>query len=489
MQQAIDAGVLYVTAVGNDAEASYSGTYREADPDDGNILSNLHDFGGGDTTMGMTIPPGGFVQAVLQWPNRFDGSDNTADYDLMIFDAQGVASACLAQGILGTCISSNQQAAAPLSPSETIFVQNATNQSVSVNLAINRVSGEALPLRIVFNGAFTLNEHNVPGRSAFGHPCVRDAMSVGAINVNDPGFDTIEAFSSRGPCEIFFSTAPAAVQAVSSGADGFRTSQTVALTPPEIRNKPDVVAADATLTSLAFFAPFFGTSAAAPHAAAVAALLIELGGGPGAVTASQILATMRVAAVDQGDPGIDDIFGFGVVDAVLAGDTLQSVTNVPPIATIAAPADNTIITAGATVNFQGSCTDAENHTPFTFAWDFGGGADTAGSAVQNPMAVFSTPGAFVATMTCRDALGATSLPVTTRVLVNPADDGSSGDSGGAGNDGGAVTAGGSGGGGGGGGCALVIDASSHPLSGLGNIVLPALTLCCLWLWRRWRPAC
>lgn len=61
VQEAIDAGVFYVTAVGNDAEANYSGTFQELDPDDGNPQNNLHDFDssdGIDGTMGVTIPPG-----------------------------------------------------------------------------------------------------------------------------------------------------------------------------------------------------------------------------------------------------------------------------------------------------------------------------------------------------------------------------------------------------------------------------------------------
>ena len=61
---------------------------------------------------------------------------------------------------------------------------------------------------------------------------------------------------------------------------------------PEIRQKPDVAAPDGVDTT--FFGQqgaltdpnpvFFGTSAAAPHAAAVGALLIQAAGGPGALS-------------------------------------------------------------------------------------------------------------------------------------------------------------------------------------------------------------
>lgn len=464
VQEAIDAGVLYVTAVGNDAEANYSGMFQELDPNDDNPQNNVHDFGGGDGTMGVTIPPGRSMQAVLQWPNPFDGSANTADYDLIVLNADETANACLAPGISGVCVSDDAQLERPMSPVETVIVRNNTNQSVLVNLVINRFAGEALPLRMVFGGNVMVNEHNVPGQSAFGHPCVREAMAVGAIDASDLGFDTIESFSSRGPCEIFF--APSA--AVSTQADGFRTSQVVPLTPPESRDKPDVVAADGTNTSLPFFAPFFGTSAAAPHAAAVAALLMDFGGGPALISTSEILNLMRIAAVDQGAPGVDDIYGFGVVDAVQAADVLQGA----PQATILSPPDNVTVTVGSTVNFRGACSDVDNNGPFTFDWIFGGGASIEGSTEQNPSVIFPFAGTFNVTMTCRNVLGITSLVTTIRVLVNAVDNG--------GGDGANP------GGGGGGGCTLVANASSHPLNVLGNMSLPILTLCGLWLWRRRR---
>jgi hypothetical protein len=465
VQEAIDAGVLYVTAVGNDADGNYSGTFQELDPNDDDPLNNVHDFGDGDGTMGVTLPPGGSMQAVLQWPNPFDGSANTADYDLLVLNADGTADACSTPGISGTCNGDDKQLESHLSPVETVFVQNDTSRFVSLNLVINRYAGAALPLRLVFSGKVSIDEHNVPNRSVFGHPCVREAMSVGAIDASDPGFDTIEPFSSRGPCEIFFAPG-AGGQVTGTDTEGFRTSQVVPLTPPEVRDKPDVVAADGTYTTLPLFAPFFGTSAAAPQAAAVAALLMELGGGPAFMSASQVLHLMRMAAVDQGAPGVDDTYGFGVVDAVQAAEVWQDV----PQATIVSPTDDVAVTSGATMNFQGACSDMDNQGPYAFDWDFGGGADVESSTAQNPSVIFLLPGTYTVTMTCSNSLGLTSLATTVSVIVNGADDG--GES--------AANTGG------GGGCTLVSDASTYPLSALGNMFLPILTLCGLWGWRRWR---
>ena len=61
-----------------------------------------------------------------------------------------------------------------------------------------------------------------------------------------------------------------------------------------------MAAADGVSTSLPNFTPLFGTSAAAPHVAAVAALLMEAGGGPGAVSNTRIANILRLAALDRG---------------------------------------------------------------------------------------------------------------------------------------------------------------------------------------------
>jgi subtilisin family serine protease len=303
VQEASDSGVIYVTAAGNDADRHYMGTYQEFDPNDGNPEVNWHDFGAGDTTMAILVPAGGELGAFLQWPNPFNGS-GTDDYDLLVFDASGntelfdINGICTPAGLSGICASTNDQGNGVAPPLENIAMRNNTGQSITVTLRINRRAGAALPLALNFIGDARILEHNVASSSIFGHPCVRDALAVGAIDALDPGFDTIEPFSSRGPCEIFF---PAF----------------------EVRTKPDLVAADGIITSLVDFHPFFGTSAAAPHVAAVAALLIEAAGGPGTLSSLQIANTLRLAAIDLGPPGADNTFGYGAVDAVLAVQALS----------------------------------------------------------------------------------------------------------------------------------------------------------------------
>jgi hypothetical protein len=61
--------------------------------------------------------------------------------------------------------------------------------------------------------------------------------------------------------------------------------------------------------------PFFGTSAAAPHVAAVAALLLSKNPF---LTPAQVKSALMTAAVDIGAPGFDTVAGAGRLDALAA---------------------------------------------------------------------------------------------------------------------------------------------------------------------------
>ena len=139
----------------------------------------------------------------------------------------------------------------------------------------------------------------------FGHNSARGANGVAAFSyAADPGvfgppaFDPhYELFSSPGPVVIAFDS------------NGNR------LPRPEIRLKPDITAPDGVNTT--FFPPaeifgpadyeqgfgiadgfpnFFGTSAAAPHAAGVAALLIQKAGGPDSLSPVRISRILKDSA-------------------------------------------------------------------------------------------------------------------------------------------------------------------------------------------------
>src|SRR6185295_10195498 len=90
--------------------------------------------------------------------------------------------------------------------------------------------------------------------------------------------------------------------------------------------KPDICGIDGVRITGAFGFqnPFFGTSAAAPHVAAIAALMLEA--DPLLDPASVKLALQR-SAVDCGPSGTDTIYGAGranAVDAVIGYPNAQA---------------------------------------------------------------------------------------------------------------------------------------------------------------------
>ena len=136
----------------------------------------------------------------------------------------------------------------------------------SFAMEIRRVSGSGTPrLRWIGNGAFTgALPAEYPGTSGGIDPdaaSARGALAVAAVRQNDVGLDTVESFSSRGPTVTRY-----------LDKDGVR------LATPDVRLKPDLAGADGVATTIdgtvgARPEPFFGTSAAAPSAAGVAALV------------------------------------------------------------------------------------------------------------------------------------------------------------------------------------------------------------------------
>ena len=128
----------------------------------------------------------------------------------------------------------------------------------------------------------------VASDAIFGHPGVPRAIAVAAIDAVDPGNNDAEPFSSRGPSTVF--------------RPQF-----------QIRKKPDIAAIDGvSVTGTGGFpSTFFGTSAAAPHAAAVAALLLSA--GP-IVTPSNVRAALTNTAIG----GFNNELGFGLINAELA---------------------------------------------------------------------------------------------------------------------------------------------------------------------------
>jgi subtilisin family serine protease len=154
--------------------------------------------------------------------------------------------------------------------------------------------------------------------ATFGHNAGLNTVSTAATYWNSARTGTkpfvggaanpTEVFSSDGPRRIFYDPAgnPITVNNFLFGTNG--GTQLV---------KPDVTAADGASSKTPGFLPFFGTSAAAPHAAAIAALIKSV---RPTYTNAQILNAMKQTALDIRAAGIDRDSGYGIVMALAAAN-------------------------------------------------------------------------------------------------------------------------------------------------------------------------
>ncbi|MGH7264605.1 MAG: S8 family peptidase [Candidatus Rokuibacteriota bacterium] len=327
--QTVDAvaagGVTYFSAAGDSGRRAYESAFRPGTmfaPDDfvpdapgfEFLGGTAHDFDPGpaiDSFQSVTIPTDGSFILALQWDSPFasvsgpPGTQN--DVDVYLLNATNtVVAARSVDGNIG------------FDAFELIDLTNHTGSPLTLNVLIVRYAGN-FPGRIkyvLFRPA-TIDEHATDSGTLYGHANALGAIAVGAAFYGDtPAFGTnppvLEPFSSAGTTPILFTTAGAPTFDARAGK-------------PEI-GAPDggdntFFGSDADATG---FPNFFGTSAAAPHAAGVAALLID--SVPG-LAPGQIRATLQATALDMGVPGFDNDSGAGLVqaDAALASPVLPAV--------------------------------------------------------------------------------------------------------------------------------------------------------------------
>jgi Subtilase family len=320
--QAVDTvqglGVPYFSAAGNEGRQSYESGFR-AGPSfaDGAFPSapgtphffggTAHDFDPGpgeDVFQRITVPQGARFAISFQWDSPFasvcpgcPGSPN--DLDIYVFNDPPTT-------VLAGSTSINTGGDAV----EVFGFGNPPGSGATAfNIMITQLDGPA-PQLIKYvrvgGGNVTITEFDTRSSTLYGHANAAGAAAVGAAFYRDtPAFGVLPPVlapsSSAGPTPILFDTA------------GNR------LAIPQIRPKPEIVAPAGTNTTFFGvdvepdgFPNFFGTSAAAPHAAASAGLMLQA--VPNA-TPDTVYVLLAGTALDIGPPGFDFDSGFGLIQA------------------------------------------------------------------------------------------------------------------------------------------------------------------------------
>jgi subtilisin-like proprotein convertase family protein len=298
VNEVTESGGLYFSSASNDGNvndgtsSAWEGDFKKAN---GSIpvlaaAGELHDFGGG-VTSNRVESSSGFILG-LYWSDPLGASAN--DYDLYILN----------NTLTAVLDASTDTQDGDDDPFEGTF----PGAFAGERIVIVKVSGERRALHLNnYGGQLGL----ATGGSTHGHNSAVDAFGIAAVNVATAGggpfiggaTNPIELFSSDGFRRVFFDSEGTALK---PGKFLFSNSG------GELRRKPELTAADGTATSVPGFESFFGTSAAAPHAAAIGGLLIS---ARPRIKPNRVRRALTETALDIEALGRDRDSGFGIVDA------------------------------------------------------------------------------------------------------------------------------------------------------------------------------
>lgn len=301
-------GAFYFSSAGNNGNlTSGNASVWEGDFVAGAAFGpyTLHSYGATSINRLRTVT--GAIE--LHWSDAYGSSAN--DYDLFVLNAAGTS-------ILAASTDTQNGSGNPF---EEVFSPSGfpTNSQVLIAAApgaqaralhLETFFGE--PLLITTSGqthghaataGCLLDDPSCPGR-AFGVAAVAWNSARGATKPFVGGASNpTESFSSDGPRRMFYHSNGVPI---TPGNFLFGTNGGILLI------KPDIAAADGVSCRTPGFSPFYGTSAASPHAGAVAALVKA---AKPSLTGAQIWNALTGTALDIRAPGIDRDSGYGIVMA------------------------------------------------------------------------------------------------------------------------------------------------------------------------------
>ncbi len=436
-------GVAYFTAAGNNSDLSYENTA----PSFATLATNglqpnekLLNFDASGTTttnnLPVTIPamqPGDLVTVEVEWDQPYvtgapASGGATSQLDLCVTGATDV----LVEDYDGNTVSCTGPNTLGADPYQVLVIANPANSTSntaqqSLQLSLGLANGTAAPGRVILTVAddglgTRITQFATNSATVQGHHNAATAGTVGA------------AFYFATPA---CATSPATLEAYSSvgGAPTLFDTSGTRLATPVVRQKPDFIGPDGvndtflgyTLASAGTaggkldtaiaacqnnpdYPNFFGTSAATPHAAGIAALILQANS---AATPPQIYSALQKTALAMGSatPNFDSGYGF-----IQAGAALAQFAPGAPTLNFAV---NTV-TVGSPTTLSWS---AINATGCTASGAWSGALATSGSKTVTP----SATGMASYTLSCANAVG-TSPPSTAELRVTtPSSGGGGGD--------------------------------------------------------------
>lgn len=282
----VAAGGNYFTSAGNDGGTYYQATFNGISTVLPGTTSRVtaENFGGGNTLESFNHVYAGTLAIDLQWetPFRSVGTGGPAGQGaqdslaLYVYDSSNVLVASSTADRVGG------------DPIQYIAVNNLAAGTYKVAVALN---GGAAPNIFRYEFVDDINDDtisdpkaNTGGGTLFGHSLLADVNTVGA----DPVYGTPSRGTNPPVVEPYSSTGPGELLLDNNGN---------VLPAPVFTGKVDYTAPDGSSTSVSGFSLFYGTSAAAPIAAATAALMLQA--NP-MLTPAEVSAALAIGADPMG---------------------------------------------------------------------------------------------------------------------------------------------------------------------------------------------
>jgi subtilisin family serine protease len=348
VNEVVRKGVAYFSSAGNEERLAYFAPFRARKDKDDVVRHDFNSGRGADTLQHVTVPSGGDTVISLNWDepsfsaNGVRGSRSDVDFVFYNMDGTEVEHCEEATEETQYCQFAGISANTGLDAVELAEIINIGENPVEVQVAIELFEGPAPNLVkydwFDFGEPMIVDEYDTRSSTIFGHANAQGAEAVGgawwfdtaawgAANHPQCGNACVNSYSSAGGTPILFD-------------DRGRR-----MLIPFLGLKPGVTGPDGGNTTFFFFnqttpAPgepddfpnFFGTSAAAPHVAAVAALMLDKRKNLKPFEIYSVLRAtaddIRLRSLDTRDPkatvaipnskGFDFDSGFGLVDAQAA---------------------------------------------------------------------------------------------------------------------------------------------------------------------------